>query len=477
MQFAVSRQREYLADASGVQLTRYPPGLISALEKLKDDHTVPHMASKATAHLWIEQPLDKETNKGHTRLNHLFDTHPPLDDRIRRPPSRCEESDVKNLWRTRRVPILDRRGGPRRRHRRGAIAIASSGSSQTPAAKKKQRPCTRRRSRPRRPASRRPLTGLPDRSGKSFERPAVTVKINNTSAAQPQYGVDQADVVYEEVVEGGITRLAAIFNSHAPDRVGPVRSVRKTDPSIVWPIRGIFAYSGGAQYAIDSIDTAPVEAARRDARRIDDDPRTGHGVHRRPERPDRVQRAPLNLFAHVDQMFNAGGEPIPPPPLFTYRKAGAHVAGTPVTSLDVGFVGGYAVTWTWDAKSGTWFRSKLRRPRRRCRRRAARAEERHRDGRAVLSGGAGVEGAEATLTGTGQAMVFTGGKEIKGTWTRPDHDTPAKFADRGRHADQRSPPARPGSSCPDTALPVTLVPDTRRSDAPLIGLRRPDGRR
>ena len=83
MQFAVSRKREYLADASGVQLTRYPPGLISALEKLKGDTTVIHSASKATAHLWIEEPLDKETRKGQHRLNHLFDTHPPLDDRIR----------------------------------------------------------------------------------------------------------------------------------------------------------------------------------------------------------------------------------------------------------------------------------------------------------------------------------------------------------------------------------------------------------
>lgn len=83
MQFAVSRKREYLADASGVQLTRYPPGLISALEKLKGDTTVIHSASKATAHLWIEEPLDKVSGKGHNRLNHLFDTHPPLDDRIR----------------------------------------------------------------------------------------------------------------------------------------------------------------------------------------------------------------------------------------------------------------------------------------------------------------------------------------------------------------------------------------------------------
>ena len=82
MQMAISRKREYLADASGVLLTRYPPGLISALEKLKDDHTSTHFASKATAHLWIEEPLDKSSNKGDTKWNHLFDTHPPIDDRI-----------------------------------------------------------------------------------------------------------------------------------------------------------------------------------------------------------------------------------------------------------------------------------------------------------------------------------------------------------------------------------------------------------
>lgn len=83
MQSAVSRRREFLADASGVQLTRYPPGLISALEKLKGDNTVIHSASKATAHLWIEEPLEKEARTGQNRLNHLFDTHPPLDERIR----------------------------------------------------------------------------------------------------------------------------------------------------------------------------------------------------------------------------------------------------------------------------------------------------------------------------------------------------------------------------------------------------------
>jgi heat shock protein HtpX len=83
MQLALSRRRESLADASGVQLTRYPPGLISALKKLQDDKTVIHTASKATAHLWIEEPLDTENEHVGGRWNRLFLTHPPLEERIK----------------------------------------------------------------------------------------------------------------------------------------------------------------------------------------------------------------------------------------------------------------------------------------------------------------------------------------------------------------------------------------------------------
>jgi len=83
MQFAVSRRREQLADVSGVEMTRYPPGLISALEKLKDDTTVVHSQSRATAHLWIEAPVARVEEDGKlSRINRLFDTHPPLEERI-----------------------------------------------------------------------------------------------------------------------------------------------------------------------------------------------------------------------------------------------------------------------------------------------------------------------------------------------------------------------------------------------------------
>jgi heat shock protein HtpX len=82
MQMAVSRRREFYADVQGVHLTRYPPGLISALEKLKADQTVVRTAVRATGHLWIESPLQQQSGfMG--KLNKMFDTHPPLDERIR----------------------------------------------------------------------------------------------------------------------------------------------------------------------------------------------------------------------------------------------------------------------------------------------------------------------------------------------------------------------------------------------------------
>ena len=83
MQRTVSRRRETLADLSGVEMTRYPPGLISALEKLRDDSTVVHATSHATAHLWIEQPAAQTEPEGRlSRINRMFDTHPPIEERI-----------------------------------------------------------------------------------------------------------------------------------------------------------------------------------------------------------------------------------------------------------------------------------------------------------------------------------------------------------------------------------------------------------
>ena len=84
IRFSVSRQREYLADAQGALLTRYPPGLASALRKIGAASAIPmHSANNATAHLWLNQPSRVE-GEGMGTLERLFSTHPPIQDRIRR---------------------------------------------------------------------------------------------------------------------------------------------------------------------------------------------------------------------------------------------------------------------------------------------------------------------------------------------------------------------------------------------------------
>jgi heat shock protein HtpX len=89
LQFAISRQREFLADADAVLLTRYPDGLVGALRKLQEDQTVVRARSRATAHLWIESPIPRQAARGERGatkqgawVNRLFDTHPPLEMRI-----------------------------------------------------------------------------------------------------------------------------------------------------------------------------------------------------------------------------------------------------------------------------------------------------------------------------------------------------------------------------------------------------------
>lgn len=249
-----------------------------------------------------------------------------------------------------------------------------------------------------------PLTGLSDPSGTAILRPALTIKVENTPQALPQWGIERADVVYEEIVNGGITRLAAIFNSQAPVKVGPVRSVRPTDTQVVWPLGGIFAFSGGAPYAITSISAAPVKLV--------DESSAGTAMFRDP-----THQAPHNLFAVAPKLFAFSGAPIPPPALFAYRASKAKPTGTKVSSFVVPFPSIYPVTWTWDVTTQSWDRTLF--------------------GQSDVTGtgvrespknvvvmfvnyvnGIGTESSYANLQGSGNATIFSAGREVQGTWTR-----------------------------------------------------------
>ncbi len=249
-----------------------------------------------------------------------------------------------------------------------------------------------------------PLTGLPDPGGAALTRPALTVKIENTPEAMPQWGINQADVVYEEIVNGGITRLAAVFNSQAPAKIGPVRSVRPTDTQVVWPLGGIFAFSGGAPYAINSISTAPVKLV--------DESSAGAAMFR-----DLSRQPPHNLYGVGPALFKFGGTPTPPPKLFSYLTSTDKVIGTKVAHFVVPFPSIYSVTWTWDAATASWDRTLF--------------------GTADITGtnvrespknvivmwvnyvnGVGTMASYANLQGSGPASFFIDGKQVQGTWSR-----------------------------------------------------------
>jgi heat shock protein HtpX len=83
IKLSVSRNREYLADAQGAMLTRYPPGLVSALQKIEAAPHAMRSANNATAHLWLEQP-SRFPGKQTGTLERLFSTHPPIEERIHR---------------------------------------------------------------------------------------------------------------------------------------------------------------------------------------------------------------------------------------------------------------------------------------------------------------------------------------------------------------------------------------------------------
>jgi hypothetical protein len=262
-----------------------------------------------------------------------------------------------------------------------------------------------------------PLTGLADPGGASLTRPALSVKVENTPPARPQAGLDMADVVYEEEVEGNITRFLAIFNSTIPDTIGPVRSVREQDPDIVWPLGGVFAYSGGTADNVALINSAPVHT-------IDENAGDPNGAMERnaPGQPPRD--VPHNLYGHGPQLLALGGQPVPPPPLFAYLPATAPpLGGDMVTSFRVGFLEGYDPTYVWDAPTGTWKRFQSGAPH------TVVSGEQIAPTNVVIqfTNYAGVS--DAQTIGTGTVWVFTDGTVRVGNWVRPDRTQPARYYD------------------------------------------------
>lgn len=181
-----------------------------------------------------------------------------------------------------------------------------------------------------------PLTGLTPSAQQNRDRPALVIKIDNVDVARPQTGVDKADVVVEELVEGGLTRLFAVFQCDSAPRVEPIRSARSSDADLLALLHGsVFAFSGANPRALPPI------RAHGNTVLISYDS-LGTFFHRDGSRP-----APHNVYSSTDTLLAAGQARRrglgPPPPLFSYGVLGS----TPAKSASV-------VSMSWPDASAAW---------------------------------------------------------------------------------------------------------------------------
>lgn len=184
------------------------------------------------------------------------------------------------------------------------------------------------------------MTGLPAPPG-AAHRPVVVVKIDNTRAGQPQRGVNSADLVIEEPVEGGLTRLAAFFESRWPETVGPVRSARISDIGMVQPASATVVASGAAHITVTAFQRAGVKL-------IDE---THEAFTRDPHRA-----MPNDLFVDITRLKRSDLGPAPKQPYFEFGQPQLP-PGPEAAKVTIVYSNSHREEWRWDAKHGTWLRT------------------------------------------------------------------------------------------------------------------------
>lgn len=306
-------------------------------------------------------------------------------------------------------------GGTTRRVFLGAVIAGTglilAGCAREPGAPATASP-TRTPSKPPAPA-RFPLTGLPV-SGDSVNHPALSAKIGNDVEARPQWGLGRADIVYETLVEGGLTRYAAVWHSDIPDRIGPLRSIRPMDPAILSPYGGIVAYSGGQEQFLAQMRGTGLYNA------IHGQPDTDRVMRRVSSRP-----APHNVEMRAAEFVTAHEDLLPPTRGFEFAEdaAGASAtAGEPVERIAATFSSFRRQAWDWDAASGRFLR------RQQGEVDVAESGDTSREVAQIAAVNVLVlrveidhryEGVPMTvLTGSGEARVASGGRILSATWRK-----------------------------------------------------------
>lgn len=250
-----------------------------------------------------------------------------------------------------------------------------------------------------------PLTGQAPPGGLNLTRPAIAVKVENDPAARPQSGLEMADIVFEERVEGGITRFMAIFHCGESEVVGSVRSGRFDDPKIALPFTSLIAASGSNQIVTNEMAERGILYLVENT--TDGLFRVGSGVH--------------DLFANTKLLRKAAMEgklKAPKEGIFTFGEIANKAKKARLVSM--GFTTSNTIEYRWEGEAwaryeaGVPFMSdagpQIAVPN-------VLVQLVQVDNSNTIVDVAGNPSTDITLTGTGKVLLFRDGKVIKGTWT------------------------------------------------------------
>ncbi|MBM9460814.1 DUF3048 domain-containing protein [Nocardioides sp. zg-536] len=256
-----------------------------------------------------------------------------------------------------------------------------------------------------------PLTGEETDTEVELDHPVVVAKIDNSKSSAPQVGLGKADMVVEELVEGGITRLAAFYYSRLPKEIGPVRSMRASDIGIVTPVDAVIAASGAAAPTIGRLDEAGVKFFTEG----------GPGYFRKQGR-----YAPYNLFTSLAAVGKAAedGKNERPADYLPWGTPQDLPEGAVATTIAADF-GRH--TTNWQFKNGTYVNTNSF---------AAEGDRFKPDTVLVLRvdvvdagyrDPAGNFVPESRFRGGGQAQLFHNGTVVEGEWSKKKLSSPLKL--------------------------------------------------
>lgn len=285
------------------------------------------------------------------------------------------------------------------------------------------------------PPPRSPLTGLIVADAGVLKRPVMAIKVENSRPARPQAGLGEADIVYEELAEGGITRFIALYHSQDVAKVGPVRSARLVDPQILVEYRAALAYSGAHHLVQKALVKSGI-------------PLLAHGRNGAAFWRAKNRFAPHNLYTSTAKLWALlkGKGSMPPSEMFRFNEqppalpSPSPSASPSPSSVSAGpgakipFSYSQTSIWRYDSTKDAYLR--WQGSNRHLLEDGSQVQARNvlvlfvKIGETAIVDAAGNNSPDVVVTGTGKLALYRNGIRVDGTWTRASEGARSLLVDR-----------------------------------------------